>query len=175
MNTSNSSARQRARLAFTDAAGTRIVVASRAEAIFFDVGPTGLLSGTSRLVDGQARLHDRDLGSDRPGRVFDRAPPATGRRGAGLHHATGGEHSLHQQRAVVFARRIVATLDRERRRNAFQRVALVAAPAFLGLLRESIKQPLAKMVAAHVPLDLVHCPGPRLVAELQEMLARGDL
>lgn len=175
MKTTNPSARQRTHVAFTDTSGTRIVVASRAEALFFDVGPTGALTSTGRLTDAAARLRDRDLAADRPGRVFDRAPPATGRRGAGAHHGTDGERSPHRQQAAVFARRIAAALERDRRSNRFQRVALVAAPGFLGLLRESLKGPLAKMLAAHVPVDLVHCAAPRLRVQLAQMLARGEL
>jgi protein required for attachment to host cells len=175
MKTTQPSARRRTPVTFTDTTGTRIVVASRAEALFFDVGPAGALASTGRLTDATARLHDRDLAADRPGRVFDRAPPATGRRGAGAHHGTDGERSPHRQHAATFARRIVAALERDRRGNRFQRVALVAAPGFLGLLRENLKGPLAKMLAAHVPLDLVHSAQPRLRAQLAQMLARGEL
>jgi protein required for attachment to host cells len=175
MNTANHSVRQRSRISITDTANTRVVVAGRAEALFFDVGAAGTINAAGRLTDAKARLHDRDRISDRPGRVFDHAPPATGRRGAVAHHATDGERSPHRQQAALFARRIVAALERDRRRNGFHRVALVAAPAFLGLLRETMKGPLTKMLAAHVPVDLIHCPAPRLQAELREMLTRGEL
>jgi protein required for attachment to host cells len=175
MKTRTSPLRQRTRVAFPDTATTRIVVASRAEALFFDAGPGAVSGPLRRLADPAARLHDRNLVSDRPGRVFDRAPPATGRRGAGAHHATDGERSPQRHRAEMFARRIATALDRDRRGNAFGRIALVAAPGFLGLLRENLKGPLAKMLAAHVPLDLVHCAEPRLKMELKGMLARGEL
>lgn len=46
------------------------------------------------LSDAVAHLHDRDLKSARPDRVFDRAPRVGGRRGATGHHATGGEREF---------------------------------------------------------------------------------
>jgi protein required for attachment to host cells len=175
MKTRTPSPRARTHVSFTDTAGTRIVVAGRAEALFFDVDAAGTLTAAGHMTDDKARLRDRSLVSDRPGRVFDHAPPATGRRGAVAHHGADGENSAHKHQATVFARRIGTVLDQDRRRNRFQRVALVAAPGFLGLLRESLKGPLAKMLTAHVPVDLMHRPAPRLKAQLAQMLARGEL
>ncbi len=61
----------------------RIVVADRSEARFYDVVTfTGALRPAGTLTDPKAHLHERDLVSDRPGRVFDHAAPPTERRGA---------------------------------------------------------------------------------------------
>jgi len=53
---------------------TRLVLADQAEARFYEIAEVG---GAMRLVkelrNPSARLHDRDLASDRPGRVFDHA------------------------------------------------------------------------------------------------------
>ncbi|HTQ36967.1 MAG TPA: host attachment protein [Steroidobacteraceae bacterium] len=175
MKTSNDSARQRGRFEFGGPEGTRVVVAGRGEACLFDIGPARTLTSAGRLVDAKARLHDRSLTSDRPGRRFDHAPLSSGRRGAIAHHATNGERSAHKQEALMFARRIVSALDRDRRHNRFRRVVLVAGPSFLGLLRETVKGPLAKMVVSHVPVDLVHRPLAEVTADVEQMLARGEL
>lgn len=142
----------------SDKGGTRIVVADRGEARFYDVGPASRLQIAGRLVDPNARLHDRDLVSDRPGRVFDRAPPASGRRGAGAHHATDGERSPHKHEVTLFARRIAAELERARRQGRFASLVVMAGPPFLGELRKSLPKSLRAITVAEVAKDLVHRP-----------------
>lgn len=173
MNTHQDAARQRTRFSFTDPAGTRVVVASQAEARFYDVGPGSIVSGEGRMTDARARLHDRDFSSDRPGRVFDRAAPS-GRRGAVAHHAINGERSPHRHEALLFARRIAAELERQRRDNCFSRVVVVAAPAFLGLLRQAMPVPLRRLVVGQVRKDFAHRPERVLKAHVERMLAQRD-
>lgn len=134
----------------------RIVVADQSEARFYDLtGPDGPLVVAGHLTDPKAHLHDRDLKSSPPGRVFDHAPPAFGRRGSVAHHATGGERSPRKQEAQRFAREIARELD-QARQDRFDRLVLVAAPPFLGLLRAEMSKPLHTCVVAEVPKDLVH-------------------
>lgn len=137
---------------------TRVVVADQSEARFYDSTEPGGndLRLTRRLTDEAAHLHNRDMVSDKPGRVFDRAPPSSGRRGAGAHHSTGGEESPRKHEAGNFARSVVAELDRGRKAGEFDRLVLMAAPHFLGLLRESLPKTLQPVIAAQVNKDLVH-------------------
>jgi protein required for attachment to host cells len=173
MRTQLNPAKSRARFAISDPAGTRVVVASQGEAQFYDVGPGSIVTGTGRMVDTKARMRDRDFSSDRPGRVFDRAAPA-GRRGASAHHSTNGERSPHQRQALVFARRIVAQLERARRLNEFQGIVIVAAPAFLGLLHSVMHGPLRKMIVGQVRKDFAHRPEHILKAHVVKLLAERD-
>ena len=134
----------------------RIVVADEGEARFYDVTrPEVRLQEVGRLEDPASRLHDRDFKSDRPGRVFDHAP-GTGRRGAVPHHAVGGESGPHKHEAELFARRIVQQLERAQQEKGFDRIVLMAGPAFLGLLRQALPKSLRSMVVAEVHKDLVH-------------------
>lgn len=135
----------------------RIVVADRSEARFYDIGGmTEALQLTGTLTDPKAHLHERDLVSDRPGRVFDHAPPASGRRGAVAHHATGGERSAREHEAGSFARQIAEALEMATRERQIDRIVLMAAPAFLGLLREALPRAVKNMVVGEVHKDLVH-------------------
>jgi len=135
----------------------RIVVADQSEARFYDVDRfESKLQLVGRLTDPKARLHDRDFKSDRPGRVFDHAPPATGRRGAVAHHATDGERRPRTHEAELFARQIAAELERALRQDRLERLILMAGPAFLGKLRAALPKSLEPAVAAQVPKDLVH-------------------
>jgi protein required for attachment to host cells len=135
----------------------RIVVASQAEARFYDTSRSdGELALATQLADPGARLHDRDFGSDKPGRVFDRASTPGKRRGAVGHHATGCESRLRKHEAQLFAHRIAAALEEAHCTKSFDRVILMAAPAFLGLLRQALPPAVKQIVAAEIGKDLVH-------------------
>jgi protein required for attachment to host cells len=137
----------------------RIVVADVAEARFYDIARHGgPMRPAGRLEDPSGRLHDRDLVSDRPGRVFDRAPPRGGRRGSVAHHGVGGEGNRRPRKhaAQSFARRIARELEHARQEGQFARIVLMAGPAFLGMLRSALPKSLDLVVAAEIPKDLVH-------------------
>ena len=137
----------------------RIVVADQSEADFYDLEQHDMRPHlVGRLEDADAHLHDRDLKSDRPGRVFDHAAPAGGRRGAVGHHATGGERNPRKVEARRFARRITEALDEARRQNRYERLVVMAPPAFLGLLREEMPAAVRALLTAEVGKDLVHEP-----------------
>jgi protein required for attachment to host cells len=153
---------------------TRIVVADQSEARFYNLehldAPLRLVG---KLTDPKAHLHDRDLKSDRPGRVFDHAP-TEGRRGAVAHHGTDGERSPRQHEAKLFAGRIAEELAASARDGQFQRLIVMAGPAFLGLLRATWPPGLRSVIAAEVPKDLIHEPESAIRSHLtREILASG--
>lgn len=140
---------------------TCVVVADQAEArLFLMRGASMRLAAT--LENPSAHQHDRDLKSDRPGRVFDRAPAARGRRGAVGHHATGGERKPRRQLALGFARSIAVAAAANRRESAFDRLVLVAGPRFLGQLRRALPAGLRARIIAEVAKDWVHLPAATL-------------
>jgi protein required for attachment to host cells len=135
----------------------RIVVADQAEARFFDVeNEAAELHLAGQLSDPLGHLHDRDLKSDRPGRKFDRAPLHGGRRGATAHHGVGGEHKPRKHEAALFARRIADALTAAQRSGGFDRLVIMAPPAFLGTLRSALSPAVRKTVAAEIAKDLIH-------------------
>ena len=137
----------------------RILVADQAEAIFYD-SPSleAAPREVAHITDPVARLHDRDLVSDRPGRSYESV--------GGARHAIAREDDPRHQEAVRFARRIARRLDDARRRDEFERLVVVAGPPFLGLLREEMSRPTRARVAHEIRKDLVHGP----VAVLREHL-----
>lgn len=137
----------------------RIVVADQSEANFYGLEQRETpLQFVQRLEDPDAHLHDRDLKSDRPGRLFDHAPAAGGRRGAVAHHATGGERNPRKVEARRFARRIADALDVERRQDRYDSLIVMAPPTFLGLLRAEIPPAVQALMRAEIGKDLVHEP-----------------
>jgi protein required for attachment to host cells len=145
----------------------RIVVADQSQADFYELEQRDTPPlFVRRLEDAAARLHDRDLKSDRPGRLFDHAPATGVRRGAVAHHATGGERSPRKVEARRFARRITAELDEALRQHGYDRLVVMAPPAFLGLLRQEMPAAVHAMVTAEIGKDLVHEPPEMLGAYL---------
>jgi protein required for attachment to host cells len=135
----------------------RVVVADESEARFYDAdSSTRALRLGGRVLNPAAHLHDRDLKSDRPGRVFDHAPASSGRRGAVGHHSTGGERRPREQEARRFARRIADELVQAQREDRFDRLVLMAGLPFFGKLRAAIRRSLRSKLSAEVSKDLVH-------------------
>lgn len=134
----------------------RIVVADRGEARFYDTRHAdSKLQLVGRITDPEAHLPDREFKSDRPGRVFDHAPGGA-RRGAVAHHSTGGERTPRKHEAELFARRVVDELERARHQDNFDRLVLMAAPEFLGELRDIIPKSLSAHIVLEVNKDLIH-------------------
>ena len=135
----------------------RIVVADQAEASFYDMASfEGALQPAGRLSDPLAHLHDRDLKSDRPGRVFDHAPTSGSRRGAVARHGTGSEQTPRKHEARVFAQQVARELEHGLQHGQFDRLVILAAPTFLGLLRAALPSSVTERVVTELHKDLVH-------------------
>lgn len=137
----------------------RIVVANESAALFYDLeDPAKGLQFAGQISDPRARLHDRDLVSDRPGRRPDHGPLRSGRRGASPHHATAGEHDAHNHEIETFARQLAHELENARLAGRFERLVIMAGPKFLGMLRGVLPASVKATLAAEVPKDLVNHP-----------------
>ncbi len=135
----------------------RILVADQAEAIFYDAATlTGAPREVGRISDPLARLHDRDLATDRPGRSYESV--------GGARHSVQGKETPRHTEAVRFARRIARRLDDARRKDEFDQLVVVAGPPFLGLVRQQMSGPTRALVAREIPKDLVHS-APEVLAQ----------
>jgi protein required for attachment to host cells len=143
-----------------------VVVADQGEARLY----LRLSAASMRLIgkyeNPAAHLHDRDLKSDRPGRVYNSAAAPRGRRGAMAHHATGGERTPRRQLATVFARRIAAAIRAAAKGAPFDRLILVAEPRFLGTLRRALPAALRAKATVQIAKDLMHLPAAELRARV---------
>jgi protein required for attachment to host cells len=83
------------------------------------------------LQNDTAREKDQDLVSDRSGRSFDSS-------GQGRHAMGGGESGAKAQSYLVFAKEIAERISRAKQRGLFDRLVVVAAPRFLGVLRPAL-------------------------------------
>lgn len=127
----------------------RILVADESEAAFFDAeGINVPLQWVSKLHDEKARLQDRHLENDRPGRAFNRMAPGR--------HAMDGERSTQRYHQERFARRIAQEIENARHQQEFGRLVIIAGPRMLGLIRDALPDASRSFIAAEVPKDLIH-------------------
>jgi protein required for attachment to host cells len=126
------------------AAWVVVADASRARIFTADTA-SGPLVEIQTLAHPEARLHEGDLVSDRPGR--DRN---SGMRG----HDLGHGNDAKQEEATRFASQVSEALECGRTNNRFKKLYVVAAPNFLGLMRKNRSSSLEKMVAAEISKNM---------------------
>lgn len=126
-----------------------IVVANRGVARLFQARqPTGPLEELDAFIHPGARLHEQDLVSDRPGRGFDRVGPGG--------HAEEPDTTMVEQETGNFALELSRFLLKGRTDGRFDGLMLIAAPAFLGSLRDRLDGPTRGRIMLEVAKNLVH-------------------
>ena len=102
------------------------------------------------LIYPEGRSHENDLVSDGPG--SDGGSVGQGR------HVLDSKHSATEATHEAFAKMLVDRLEQERSQKSFDRLVLMASPAFLGILRKKLNPNLASMVAEEIDKNLVQRP-----------------
>lgn len=157
----------------------RIVVADGASALLYDITHRSELASalhvSEQLSDPAARLHERDLVTDRPGRKADGGPLRSGRRGAAARHATNSEHSVHSHEVESFAHQIAKSLSSAINSGTVDQLVLVSAPHFLGLLRAALPASVGARVLLEIEKDLVRQPESSLRQHLRAEIDAGRL
>ncbi len=126
-----------------------VMVADASRARFFKSdNRNGALEEMEDRLHVESRLKGRDLETDGPGRSFDRA-------GQGR-HAMGKEVDVKTHEAQRFAHELCDYLDQAAARNEFDRLYVMAAPTFLGMLRECLANNARKRVAGEISKDMVN-------------------
>jgi protein required for attachment to host cells len=125
---------------------TWVLVADTTRARFFSVDkPLGPLTEVHTLVHTESRLHEQELTSDaRPGRNV----------GASGGHSMGHESDPKRQENIRFAREISGYLDGAHSERRFDRLYIVAAPSFLGELRQTLGKGVVQTVAEEVSKNI---------------------
>ncbi len=127
---------------------TWIVVADSAHARLFTADtPTAPLTELEDLLHIQSRMHDRDLVTDGPGKHSNDA-------GAG-HHGYEPKLPPSEEEAIRFAKELAQALYKAFHEKRFEQLIIVAAPKFLGHLRNALDKNLQKVISLEVAKDLV--------------------
>jgi protein required for attachment to host cells len=117
---------------------TWILVADNSRArIFTAETPASPLQEIEALAHAEARLHDRDLTTDLPGKI-------KGEGGVG--HAFEQPTDPKKHEAEYFAHRIAHHLEDARNEKNFEQLLIIAEPSFLGLLRLQLSEQIKKLV-----------------------------
>jgi protein required for attachment to host cells len=127
---------------------TWVLVADSAHArIFSAEKPTSTLKELEGLVHSKSRQHEQKLTSDLPGR---QAGGSTA-----IHHSVGNEGNIKENEMVVFAKELSRRLDAAQREGKFRRLIVVAAPAFLGRLRQEMSSKVSKLVSHEIDKNII--------------------
>lgn len=124
-----------------------IVVANHSQARIFTVeSPTFTeLNEIEDLTHVEGRLHDRQITSDLPGKI---------KSVGGGGHAYDPPTDPKKHEADNFAHRLAKRLEAAHNANAFSRLAIVADPVFLGLLRRCLPEPVKKSICFELDRNL---------------------
>lgn len=114
------------------------------------------------LSHPEGAAHQRDVESDSQGRFYEAKGPK--------HKAEAGTDFKHKT-ALAFAREIVERLEQGEAKNSFGRLVLIAPPLFLGVLRETLPDPIGRLVVADLDKDLTAADVETIKTQVQELLS----
>ena len=109
---------------------------------------------------------NRDILTDRPGRVFE----SQGR----ARHAKENPSDPHRELKRAFARTLAGILETGLVEKRFDRLVVVAPPVTLGDLRDALPKSVQSKVVAELAQDLVKTPHSQLAGHLEEVLGRNS-
>lgn len=126
-----------------------IVVADASRARFL-VAETrkGRLIEASDFVHNASRQHEQELTSDGKG---------TGQDATGYgQHTMGHENETHKHHKESFARDLCTEIEKVMKAGKTGKIYLLAAPAFLGMLRKLMNKQTLKLITGEIQKDLVN-------------------
>ncbi|MGR8935446.1 MAG: host attachment protein [Gammaproteobacteria bacterium] len=127
---------------------TWVVVADSGRARFFAMETrNAALREFDDMIHSEAKMRAQDEVSDRQGGI-------AGGHGEGDHTFEAPTDIKHHD-AVVFAQQIGAKLEHGRVNGEYENLILIAAPAFLGVLRQCLNGQVLKMVGQSLDKNLV--------------------
>lgn len=141
---------------------TWLIVADNSKARIFTVDShMGPIEEIGSISHDEARLHEQEMTSDLPGR---------GNNKGGAGHAYQDEISPKDQENINFAKQIANELDAARKGGKFKQIMLVAAPGFLGNLRNQLSAQTQKMACFELAKNISHLNAKEIREHLPERL-----
>jgi protein required for attachment to host cells len=141
-----------------------VLVSNASRAQVYECGsPVGSLTPVAAFSHDASRQHPRDLVADKPGRVHDR-------RGA-ARHGMEPVHTTRENEAEEFAHQLDDFLSAARLQGRYADLAVLAAPRFLGRLREAYRRWLPESaLMTEIAKDLTAMDPEQIRAELEPLL-----
>ncbi|MDF2549110.1 MAG: Host attach family protein [Chlamydiales bacterium] len=125
---------------------TYVLVANSSLARIFKAPSAHALNEVKTLSHPESRLHARELVSDKPGRSFE--------NGAVTRHAMEPKHSPTENEHQHFAQEVCRYLEKEHIEGSFNHLYVLAAPSFLGLIRQNLNDTTAKTILGSIAKDV---------------------
>jgi protein required for attachment to host cells len=116
-----------------------VVADSSCAKVFTTDSPSSPLDEIETMAHPEGRMHEQNMVSDLPGKD-------SGLGGGAGGHAYQDETDPKQQEVIGFAKRIANYLDDARKANKLDRLLIIAAPAFLGELRNQMSEQTSEFV-----------------------------
>lgn len=140
------------------------VIADRSQARFFSAAwpENDAWKEILSLDYEEGTLHGRDVTTDALGTFAERA---------GGHHTGAEETDLRHQSAERFAATIISKLEAARSKSEFGKLAIVAPPLFLGVLRKKLPSTLQQMVVLESNKDYTKATLDEIAESLRPELA----
>jgi len=136
-----------------------VLVANQAEATIYSAQRLrGPLTPVETLYHPAGRSRAQDLVSDAPGRVQDRVGPTR--------HSMEPDVGIKAEETRRFAHQIVDNLQAGLQHEKFERLILIAAPAFLGMIRKELTTQLVEAVIEEIPKDVVGRDAEQIQAQM---------
>lgn len=110
-----------------------------------------------------AGRHERDLVSDRPGRIINSA--------CGVHQAYEPKRSAAEHAMQVWLKQVAPSIRELVQSRRTDGLVLVASPRILAHLRRSLPASVRKLVAGEIRLDLAHASAADLKRRLRPAIA----
>ncbi len=140
---------------------TWILVANSSCAKIFSIEKVGILKEIEIFEHPESQLRNRDLVSDKPGRVFKHS-------GASASHAFETHMSRQRQEASHFADELANHLEKEREVGTFDKLYISASPFFLSLLRQKIRSHTAQVLIESLNKDMTHMKQDEIWAHISQ-------
>ncbi len=145
---------------------TWILVADSSKARLFTVASaSGPLIEVRDFLHPESRMHEQELTTDLPGKHRNDT-------GVGAH---GFEQEVEpkEQEAIRFAGELADYLDKARNDGEYEQLVIVAAPKFLGHLREAMNPTVRGLVRLEIDKNLVGQSPQDIRKHLPEYLPNG--
>jgi protein required for attachment to host cells len=125
-----------------------VVVADACRARIFETRALGRgLHEIEDLINPAGRAHGNELLSEAGGRPL-------GGAGARQGHTTVPRTDPVEHEVEMFAKRLAERLEKARCEGRFERLYIIAAPRFLGLLREKRSKEIGRLVEREIAKDV---------------------
>ena len=143
---------------------TWIVVADNARARIFEaVDGNETLRELEDMVNPAGRLHDAELRTDNIGRYYGKGERMQG-------HSASPRTEPGEHETELFAKSVANHIDQARVERRFEELRLIAAPKFLGLLRQNLSKNARDLVFEELDKDVSWLEGPQLQDYIRDKL-----